>query len=235
MTPEHKGQNLILAAILMLTLVLSYCAVPANLADTPPKHKPHSRWILRPYLVNLIIRDPEPVDQESSRQATKEVEAAAKEPEPAPEPIAETISRPEPVPAPDSKAKQKAEPETAPASQGVILMNNPGYASHTKPIVRFTHQKHMDEYSKSCGDCHHDDAGKPLDLKPGDPIAGCIECHKETKKKKGEKLDKSEKIKTYHDEALHANCIECHKAFNTEKGDPKGLTPAPVSCKACHQ
>jgi hypothetical protein len=114
-------------------------------------------------------------------------------------------------------------------------MNTPEYASHTKPIVKFTHQKHMEAYSKSCGDCHHDNTGKPLDLKPGDPVARCIQCHKETKKKKGENLEKSEKIRIYHDEALHANCTGCHKAYNIEKGDPKGLAPAPASCKACHQ
>ncbi|MBU1342968.1 MAG: cytochrome c family protein [Proteobacteria bacterium] len=114
-------------------------------------------------------------------------------------------------------------------------MNNPLYASHTKPIVQFTHQTHIDKYSKSCGDCHHDKEGKPLNLKPDDAVAGCIECHTETQKVKGEKLEPAEKIKKYHQEALHANCIDCHKTYNIEKGDPKGKGPAPVLCNQCHK
>lgn len=241
MIPEQKGQSLILAIILILILILSYGAVPDKSADTPRKAGTQVRSVLRPYLSNLLVRKSEnalpaeskPIVQETGQPEKKEAVPAAKDPEPKPEPAAKTAAPPDPKPkpAPVTAPKDKA----APASAGIILMDTPGYASHTKPIVKFTHQKHMDEYSKSCGDCHHDDAGKPLDLKPGDPVAGCIQCHKETKKKKGEKLEKAEKIKIYHDEALHANCIECHKAYNIEKGDPKGMSPAPVPCKACHQ
>ncbi len=232
MIPEHKGQTLMLVMILMLTLILSYCAVPDKSTDTPRKNKIQARWILRPYLANLKIRGSENVSPAKLETAVKEKAApVTKNPEPLPEPITETITRPEPEPELKNKIAQKA----APDASAFILMNNPKYASHTKPIVKFTHKKHMDEYSKSCGDCHHDNNGKPLDLKPGDPVDGCITCHKETKKKKGVKLDPLEKIKTYHNEALHANCIDCHKALNIEKGDPKGMTPAPVTCRGCHQ
>jgi len=68
----------------------------------------------------------------------------------------------------------------------------------------------------------------------GDSAEKCSTCHKETKKVKGEKLSKSEKIVKYHKEALHANCIGCHKEFNIRKGDPKGKGPAPTSCVKCH-
>lgn len=233
MIPEHKGQSLILVMILILILILSYGAVPDKSKDISRKANTQVRSVLRPYLANLLNRKPEkalPTEPETIVQETappEEAEQTAKPPEPAAKPTA--MPDPEPKPAPETEEK------AAPTPEGVILMNTPGYASHTKPIVKFTHQKHMDAYSTSCGDCHHDNTGKPLDLKPGDPVAGCIECHKETKKKKGEKLEKSEKIRIYHDEALHANCIGCHKAYNITKGDPKGLAPAPVSCKACHQ
>jgi len=235
MIPEHKGQSLILAMILILILILSSGAVPDKSTDTPRKAETQVRSVLRPYLADLLNRKPEkvlPAESETTVQETappEEAEPAAKapEPEPAAKPATPPGPKPKPAPVPEEKAP--------PASEGIILMNTPGYESHTKPIVKFTHQKHMDEYSKSCGDCHHDNTGKPLDLKPGDPVAGCIECHKETKKKKGEKLEKSEKIRIYHDEALHANCVGCHKAYNIEKGDPKGMNPAPASCKACHQ
>ena len=243
MIPEHKGQSLILAIILILILILSYGAVPGKPADTPRKANTQVRSVLRPYLADLLNRKSEtalpaeskPIVQETA--PSEEAGPAAKDPEPGPGPAAKPAPLPEPKPKLVSPPVPASVPEekAPPTSEGIILMNTPGYESHTKPIVKFTHQKHMDEYSKSCGDCHHDNTGKPLDLKPGDPVAGCIDCHKETKKKKGEKLEKSEKIRIYHDEALHANCIECHKAYNITKGDPKGMAPAPASCKACHQ
>ena len=127
----------------------------------------------------------------------------------------------------------------------VIPLNDPAYKKHTKGIVQFEHKKHWDDYSREypefypskCGECHHDKDGKPLtELKDGDSVQKCIECHKETgKKPKGEKLKKAEKIKKYHKEALHANCKGCHKKFNKKMGyknnDPKA---APNTCKSCH-
>ena len=118
----------------------------------------------------------------------------------------------------------------------VIPLKTPEYAEHTKGIIEFSHKKHAAEYGASCGDCHHDDKGKPLDLKEGDSVQRCVECHKETgKKPKGEKLKKKEKIMKYHKEALHANCIGCHKDWNKKQGlkknDPKAT---PTTCKNCH-
>ena len=118
----------------------------------------------------------------------------------------------------------------------VIEMKNPGYKKHTKGIVMFTHEKHVKEYGATCGECHHDDKGKPLDLKEGDDVQSCADCHKEFgKKPKGEKLKKKEKIMKYHKEALHANCKDCHKKWNKKQGlkknDPKA---APETCNSCH-
>ena len=120
--------------------------------------------------------------------------------------------------------------------EDVIPLKSPEYGKHTKGIVEFSHKKHATDYGASCGDCHHDDKGKPLDLKEGDAVQRCVECHKETgKKPKGEKLSKKDKIMKYHKEALHANCSGCHKKWNKEKGykknDPKA---APTTCKNCH-
>ena len=61
----------------------------------------------------------------------------------------------------------------------VIKMENKAYTEHKKSIVEFTHKKHVEEYKSGCGECHHDAENKPLEnLKMGDEVQGCIECHK---------------------------------------------------------
>ena len=126
----------------------------------------------------------------------------------------------------------------------VIALNDPAYEKHKKGIVQFEHKKHWDDYSKQypdlypskCGVCHHDENGKPLtELKDGDEVQKCIECHKIPSeapkgKKAKKKLSKKEKIAQYHAEALHANCRDCHKKFN-KKYKPK---KAPTTCAKCH-
>lgn len=108
----------------------------------------------------------------------------------------------------------------------VITMNSAGYAKHSKGLVEFTHAKHAADHKLACGECQHDDAGKPLTLKDGDPVKECGECHKEFGKlsKADRKLSKSEKIKKYQKEAMHANCVGCHKKM--KKG--------PKKCSDCH-
>ncbi|WP_291465709.1 cytochrome c3 family protein [Desulfobacula sp.] len=82
----------------------------------------------------------------------------------------------------------------------------------------------------SCGDCHHDKNNKPLDLKIGDNVQQCIECHTKLKKDKKNKKD----IMVL-ENAMHGNCISCHKKINKKAGDKKGLKgPAPASCGKCH-
>ncbi len=114
----------------------------------------------------------------------------------------------------------------AASAPDLIEMNNAAYKKHTKQIVTFSHTKHAADYKITCGECHHDDAGKPLELKDGDDVQSCVECHKETGNlsKADKKLKKPEKIKKYHKEALHANCIGCHKEM--KKG--------PKKCTDCH-
>ncbi|RLC27333.1 MAG: cytochrome C [Deltaproteobacteria bacterium] len=123
----------------------------------------------------------------------------------------------------------------------VIKMDNKAYEKHKKSIVTFTHKLHVEEYAKAnpdffkagCGECHHDANGKPLELKIGDPVQGCIECHKipgeRPKGKDAPKLKKKERLQ-YHAEALHYNCKDCHKKFNRKNKTKK----APTTCSKCH-
>jgi len=132
----------------------------------------------------------------------------------------------------------------AKAVPDVIPLQDPAYKKHKKGVVKFEHKKHWDDYAKEypeiykngCGECHHDKDNKPLtELKDGDEVQKCIECHKIAAeapkgKKAKKKLSKKEKIKDYYAEALHANCRVSHKKFN-KKYKPK---KAPTTCTKCH-
>jgi len=100
-------------------------------------------------------------------------------------------------------------------------------------LVHLSHKKHVEEYGAKCGDCHHDDQGKPLDLKEGDDVQKCIECHKKPgerpKGKNAPKLSKKERLE-YHAEAFHYNCKACHKKHNKAKK----TKAAPTTCTKCH-
>ncbi|MBW2157065.1 MAG: cytochrome c3 family protein [Deltaproteobacteria bacterium] len=132
------------------------------------------------------------------------------------------------------------------AFPNIIDMNNKAYAKHAKGIQTFTHMKHAKEYAEKhpelykngCGSCHHDKNNKPLrNLKEGDDVQNCIECHKKAgyiKGKEAKGLSK-EKKREYHANAIHDNCKGCHKDFNKKmmlKSKDKGA--APVTCKTCH-
>jgi len=129
--------------------------------------------------------------------------------------------------------------------QDVIKMENAKYESHDKGICMFSHKLHMEDYATAnpdlykngCGECHHDDEGKPLALKLGDDVQGCIECHSAPgRKPKDEKLEKAEKVMKYHAEAIHENCKSCHSKYNKAKGlKGKDEGAAPIGCsKVCH-
>ncbi len=116
----------------------------------------------------------------------------------------------------------------------IIELNDPIYPKHKKGIVKFSHKKHANDYGAKCGECHHDNNGKPLDLKMGDDVQKCSACHKEVGKIP-KKIKKAERIKRFHKSALHENCKACHRDWNKKQGlkksDPKA---APTTCKACH-
>jgi hypothetical protein len=116
----------------------------------------------------------------------------------------------------------------------VIKMDTKGYTEHTKGIVEFHHKKHIEEYKLTCGECHHDKDHKPLaNLKAGDNVQGCIECHKipgeKPKGKDAPKLTEKEVLQ-YHAEAMHQNCQGCHKEYNKKNN----TNTAPTTCVKCH-
>ncbi|OQX23142.1 MAG: hypothetical protein BWK80_27575 [Desulfobacteraceae bacterium IS3] len=123
-----------------------------------------------------------------------------------------------------------------------VKMECKGYEKHTKGIVEFSHKKHAEDYAAKapelykdgCGVCHHNDKGEALkDLKAGDDVKNCFECHKKPgEKPKGKdapKLDKKGELE-YHAEAIHENCKGCHKEYNTKTGKKD----APETCAKCH-
>ena len=117
-------------------------------------------------------------------------------------------------------------------------MENKIYNSHDKGIVLFTHKKHIDDYKAWCWECHHNENNQPLnDLKIGDDVKKCSECHKKPEYIKGKKakgLSKEEK-REYHANAIHDNCKGCHKKFNKKmKLKSKDEGAAQVTCKQCH-
>jgi len=113
----------------------------------------------------------------------------------------------------------------------VIEMKSP--YEHTKSLAMFSHKKHATDYKAACGDCHHDDKGQPLkDLKEGDDVKKCFECHNkpgELKGKKAKGLSKEEK-RMYHANAVHDNCRGCHRAYNKDNK----TKAAPTKCTDCH-
>jgi hypothetical protein len=102
-------------------------------------------------------------------------------------------------------------------------------------------EKNPDLYKLACGECHHDDEdgkSKPLtDLKEGDDVKNCIECHKIAGYLTGKKAKglAKEKKREYHGNAIHDNCKGCHKKFNKKmKLKAKDEGAAPTTCKQCH-
>ncbi len=227
MKKESSGQHLIFIVILLCIFFLSYYAIP--LPEHVSKHK-----VSKKAQTKVASLKKEHVETSEKKSVEKKV-VASTEAKPEAKPEVKPEAKPEAgSEQPIAKVETKIKKVVDKASLDIIVMNNPLYKKHSKGIVEFTHNQHVEKYSIACGDCHHDDKGKPLELTYDDPVQNCIECHKGTKKPKGEKLPKKEKIAKYHFEAIHANCIGCHKAYNKEKGDPKGKVPAPSTCKSCH-
>lgn len=121
--------------------------------------------------------------------------------------------------------------------QDVIKMEDPAYKNREYKTVMFNHRKHFDEYKVSCGECHHDENNKPLDLKEGDNVKKCIECHKKPgyiRGKEAKGLSKEQK-REYQANAIHDNCKDCHKEYNKKQGlKSKDKGAAPTSCNKCH-
>lgn len=223
MDNESKGLHSIFIIILIFILYLSYFAIPPH-GPVKNIHKISKKaQTIVPFDKRGIEK--EPVVENLVEKVTDKAHEPSKVVSNVPKKI---------VIKTENKVVEQAKKAGKPGQIDIISMNNPGYEKHKKGIVLFTHKKHVENYSISCGSCHHDEAGKPLELTFHDTPESCIACHKGTQKPKGEKLGKKEKIAKYHFEALHANCIGCHKKYNIEKGDAKGKVPAPTSCTKCH-
>ncbi len=128
----------------------------------------------------------------------------------------------------------------------VLKLQNKSYRKHKEGIVIFQHRKHQGEYreknpklfNSTCGECHHDDDNKPrINLKEGDEVKNCIECHKKASYIKGKRAKglSKEKRREYQANAMHDNCKTCHKKFNKKKRlKRKDKGYAPNTCKTCH-
>jgi len=169
---------------------------------------------------------PEVTEKDAHAKAVEEAPAVALE-------TADEATHEESAPS-VAVAAAPAAPSASGVMADIMAMENSAYAKHKKPIVLFTHKKHLETYAIGCGECHHDDSGAPLaDLKMGDEVEGCIACHAEPGKAPAKidnkKLTAEQKLE-YHTDALHQNCIACHKDFN-KKNNTKA---APATCNQCH-
>ena len=164
-------------------------------------------------------------------------ETPTAEAEAVPPPISETAA-PVPVPAVVSDAPAETV-AVLPSDQGsntvadvIEMKNTAAFPTHLRGIVMFGHKKHIalppDGYGLACGECHHDKDGRPLDLKAGDFVQGCMTCHEKPDKPKKPAGISPEQWRTmeleYYYGAIHGNCIDCHKAGGA----------GPVKCNECH-
>jgi len=114
----------------------------------------------------------------------------------------------------------------------IEMKNTEAFAKHKKGICVFTHKKHAtaapDGHGVACGECHHDKDGKALELKEGDAVQGCMECHdkaEKPKKPKGMAKNEWKEMQLEYDYgAMHGNCIGCHKEKDA----------GPKKCAECH-
>ena len=106
-----------------------------------------------------------------------------------------------------------------------IIMNSKVYPKHSKELVIFSHKKHVIDNQIECSICHH--------KKIEDTIwkhENCEVCHKEGSKPIKLKLNKKERIKRFHKDALHALCKVCHLNLKKQK-----KTTGPTRCNNCHK
>lgn len=120
------------------------------------------------------------------------------------------------------------------AVSDVIVLQSKGYSEHTRKLVEFTHKKHVDDYKIACGDCHHDNKGKPLNnIKLDSKVEKCSDCHsipgERPRGKEAPQLSRTERLE-YHAEAMHFNCRDCHRDHNKAQS----TKAAPTACNDCH-
>jgi hypothetical protein len=102
----------------------------------------------------------------------------------------------------------------------VIQMENKAYETHKRGIVKFTHQKHIEEYRLNCGDCHHDKTGTPLaSFKMGANAPSCINCHD---------------VETTHEAHITGNDVSCGECHIDKEGKPLANFSI-QKCSECHK
>jgi hypothetical protein len=228
---DRKTLALILTEVVLVVALVVVVAMDFNLEPQAEEvaataEEPAEAVAEEGAVEETVVAKAEEAEEAEEAEAAEEVEAAEEEEVEEAAPVQKAVAK-------KAAAPVKAAAAGSGAVADIIPLENPAYAKHTKGIVQFTHKKHYTEYKAACGDCHHDENAEPLtDLKEGDPVQGCIECHPKPSKaprKKGVKLSHSEKME-YHTEALHHNCITCHKEYNKENN----TKAAPTSCSKCH-
>ncbi|MBS3758581.1 MAG: cytochrome c3 family protein [Desulfobacterales bacterium] len=129
-------------------------------------------------------------------------------------------------------AEEAQKTEKASCPDVMEMKNEQAFPQHRMGIVEFDHKKHVadkpDGYGLGCGECHHDENGEPLsDLKAGDEVQGCFECHdKKSRPRRDPSMSpeewEKEQLKYYYG-AIHENCMGCHKKMG-----------GAVRCTECH-
>ena len=92
-----------------------------------------------------------------------------------------------------------------------IKIDNKGYKKNRYRGIKFSHEKHQDEYKKTdkktiaCVECHHVYENSKNVWKDDDKVQKCVECHNPLK---GDPKNKKQKKLQL---AFHNNCKTCHK------------------------
>jgi hypothetical protein len=104
-----------------------------------------------------------------------------------------------------------------------LEINKDVYLTERMGPVRFTHDRHFEDYDIACEECHHVYVDGKNVWSPDDAVDQCESCH--------HPAAPSDSVYTL-EIAFHRNCIDCHQALR--EGD-RLPAPAPVLCLGCHE
>ncbi len=111
------------------------------------------------------------------------------------------------------------------AQDEVMFLNSQALGPHQRPLVRFTHQKHVKVMTKLAGDeetacraCHHDHA--VFGVQGDSTGTSCADCH-------GPNAGTGNPVSLKM--AMHKQCKACHRDMRA-----KGEASGPVMCGQCH-
>ena len=105
------------------------------------------------------------------------------------------------------------------SQEDVYLLNTQELGEHTRPLVLFEHQKHVEKMNEACISCHHD-YNENLGMSQSDG-ARCADCHT---------LEASAENRIKLEDAYHARCKNCHESLFD-----KGNKTIPIMCGQCHK